>query len=247
MSIPIRAVFFDLGGTLFSYREIPKVSVPLLGAAAERLGVDADLAQVGAAYAGAARKANEDYLDRDYYLHRDLFFDTYRLFAAGLGATPGDDFYEWLYEAQREIMVTRVALRDDCLDTLKQLRDHGLYLSIVSNIDDDYLHPMVANYGLTPFLDHWSSSEEARSCKPHRGIFDWALEKAGARPDEVAFVGDSRHHDVRGARAMGMRSVLIDEGRGRGLLDRGDEEPDHVIEELRELVALLGGEARGVD
>ncbi len=251
MSSPIRAVFFDLGGTLFSYREIPRVSVPLLREAARRLGVDDGLGHVGPAYAAAARSANEHYLERAYYLHRDLFLDTYRLFAERLGAKAPDDFYEWLYDAQREIMITQVALRADCLDTLKTLRDRGLYVSVVSNIDDDYLHPMVANYGLTPFLDHWSSSEEARSCKPDRGIFDLALQKADCRPGEVAFVGDSLHHDVRGARAMGMQTVLIDEGRGRGLLDKDveatDAAPDLVISELRDLLTGLGGLAPGSD
>lgn len=251
MSTPIRAVFFDLGGTLFSYREIPRLSVPLLREAARRLGVDDALPRVGAAYAGAARAANGSYLERDYYLHRDLFLDTYRLFADQLGSRASDDFCEWLYDAQREIMITQVALRADCLDTLKTLRDRGLYVSIVSNIDDDYLHPMVENYGLSPLLDHWSSSEEAGSCKPHRGIFDLALQKAGCRPGEVAFVGDSLHHDVGGARTMGMRAVLIDEGQGRGLLDKAGDgteaAPDHVIRELRDLLAWLGDGAPGAD
>ena len=186
MPTPIRAVFFDLGGTLFSYRELPRTSVPLLREAARRLGVDDALDRGGAAYATAARSANENYLERAYYLHRDLFLDTYRVFVDRLGAKASDDFYEWIYDAQREIMITQVALRPDCLDTLKALRDRGLYVSIVSNIDDDYLHPMVENYGLSPLLDDWSSSEEAQSCKPDRGIFDHALQKAGCRPGEVA-------------------------------------------------------------
>lgn len=236
-----RAVFFDLGGTLFSYREIPRLSAPIFAEAVRRLGVDLTAAEIGPAYARAVGETHAQYVDRDYYLHRDLFLDSYRAFVRQLGASPGQDFFEWLYAAQREMMVEAVPLRDDCLATLQTLRDHGYALSIVSNIDDDYLDPMVRNFGLAPHLDHWSSSEEARSCKPHRRIFDLALEKAGCRADEVVFVGDSRQHDVRGSRAMGMTSVLISEGGGAGPLDTGDDAPHHVIGSLRELVDYLPG------
>jgi HAD superfamily hydrolase (TIGR01509 family) len=240
-----RAVFFDLGGTLFSYREIPALTRSIFAEALQRLGVDPDPAAIGPAYTQAAAAAERRYAERDYYLHRDLFLDTYRGLVDALGASPHEDFFEWLYAAQRDVMVTAVPLRDDCLETLTTLRERGHSLSIVSNIDDDYLEPMVRNFGLTPHLDHWSSSEEARSCKPHRGIFELAVGKAGCDPEDVVFVGDSRHHDIRGAREMGMTSVLISEPGGIGPRDPGDAAPDYLIERLGELVAVLESDDSG--
>lgn len=241
-----RAVFFDLGGTLFSYREIPRLSGPIFHEAIERLGAPIERGEVGRAYAMASREAAERYVPRDYYLHRDLFLDTYRRFVDSLGASADDDFFEWLYESQREVMVSRVSLREDCVHTLQTLRGRGLSLSIVSNIDDDYLHPMVENFGLAPHMDHWSSSEEAQSCKPHPGIFELALEKSGHEAGEVVFVGDSRHADIVGARSMGMRTVLIVEPDGGAApLDSGQAEPDRVIERLGELVGYLDSLTEG--
>jgi FMN phosphatase YigB (HAD superfamily) len=98
---------------------------------------------------------------------------------------------------------------------------------------------MMRSLELETHMDHWTSSEEARSCKPHPGIFDVALQKAGCEADQVLFVGDSREHDIKGARRAGMKAVLISEEDGRSPLDVGDAEPDHVIGELSELTELI--------
>ena len=45
-----RAVFFDLGGTLFSNRQIPLACMPELEEAARRLGVEGGVAGIGRAF-----------------------------------------------------------------------------------------------------------------------------------------------------------------------------------------------------
>jgi len=235
----IRAAFFDLGGTLFDNIQIPKLHLPVLREAALRLGVDDSMAFIGPRYLDATRAANERFKDRDFYLHSDLFYETYRIFAEKAGSEASDEFLDWIYAAQRERMITGLELREGCAETLRELRVRGLDLSIVSNIDDDYLDPMLDDLELKPLFDHWSSSEEAKACKPHEGFFRYALEKAGFAPEEVVFVGDSRLHDVAGARAVGMTAVLIEEMHGRSPLDVGDAEPHHTIGALPELLSIF--------
>ena len=132
-------------------------------------------------------------------------------------------------------------LREDCLDTLRALRERGLYLSIVSNIDDDHLFPMVERSGLNEVLDHWTSSEEARSCKPDPRFFELAMQKAGHSADQVLFVGDSPEHDVAGAKGVGMTTALIVEDGGAPPLQTGraTTAPDHQIRSLSELLELI--------
>jgi HAD superfamily hydrolase (TIGR01509 family) len=242
-----RAVFFDLGGTLFSNLEILRVSTPLLTEAARRLGVKGGLKRAGLAYVQATRQANESYVNRPFYMHRDLFLDTYRLFAEAFDQQASSEFLEWFYETQRDTMVGNLVLREDCLETLHALRDRGLILSLVSNIDQDYLEPMLRSLGLNSLLDHWTSSEEAESCKPDPNIFHHALRKAGCREEEVMFVGDSRVHDIQGARAVGITTVLITEEGGVSQLDDEDfdAQPDHVIASLSELLHLVDGRDSG--
>jgi 2-haloalkanoic acid dehalogenase type II len=241
MPPPYQAVFFDLGGTLFSYREVGRWTLDALVSAAARLGVDVSTREIGMAYRAASREVNLGYADRAFYLHSDLFRDTFRAFAEGLGGEASEEFLDGSVADLRDALVSNMVLREDCLETLRQLRDQGLYLSIVSNIDDDHLLPMVENSGLKQVLHHWTSSEEARSCKPDPAFFRLALKKAGCSPEAVLFVGDSPEHDIQGAQNLGMTTALIKEEGTTAPLQTGrvTAAPDHEISSLSELISLV--------
>jgi len=69
--------------------------------------------------------------------------------------------------------------------------------------------------------------------KPHRSIFEAALAALEAAPADAAMVGDSYADDIEGARALGMRGILLDrDGAHVG-------EPDR-IDTLLALPAALG-------
>ncbi len=70
--------------------------------------------------------------------------------------------------------------------------------------------------------------------KPHRPIFEMALERLGCRPGEAAMVGDSLATDVVGGRGAGLFTVWVDaagDGDGEGRADLTVRS----LEELREL------------
>jgi putative hydrolase of the HAD superfamily len=69
--------------------------------------------------------------------------------------------------------------------------------------------------------------------KPHPTIFEAALDRLDVHAGEAVMVGDSLEEDVEGARALGMRAILVDRG------DRYPEEADRLTE-LYELPAALG-------
>jgi FMN phosphatase YigB (HAD superfamily) len=50
--------------------------------------------------------------------------------------------------AQRRSVIDHLPIRPECHDVLAALKSRGLYLATVSNIDDDYLHPLVEKHGL---------------------------------------------------------------------------------------------------
>ncbi|WP_195270578.1 HAD family hydrolase [Eubacterium sp. 1001713B170207_170306_E7] len=54
------------------------------------------------------------------------------------------------------------------------------------------------------------SGDMARAYKPHKELFEKALEISGCSHDEVVHIGDSMTSDVAGARAAGIRPVLLD-------------------------------------
>lgn len=245
---PYRAVFFDLGGTLFSYRTVQRGLGGTMLDAAERLGAEPDRRAIGRAWGAASRDAFARVARQEYYLHRDVFLESIRGFAERLtGAAPDEEFCHWLYRQQRQRMIESMQLRPGCLETLRGLRKEGLSLSIVSNIDDDHLLPMVERSGLDSVLDHWTSSEQAGSCKPHAGFFSYCARLAGVEPGEVLFVGDSPFHDVGGAQRAGMRAALIVEDGVSPPGQDADEppEPDYQITQLPELLPIARSGSEG--
>lgn len=237
----VKGLLFDLGGTLFSYSRRRGLGGALMETAAA-LGVDAPPEAVGRAWAEANEATMRRYAPEAYFLHRNLFHDTLVAFAAGFGRAVSDTLAERFHAAQRQSVIDHLPIRPECHDALAALKSRGLYLAIVSNIDDDYLHPLVDKHGLHRWLDHWTSSEEARSCKPHTAIFHHALGKAGLAADEMLFVGDSLHHDVAGASAVGMRCARISEPDVSTPLTSGlrvTSEPDFHITTLTELIDIV--------
>jgi 2-haloalkanoic acid dehalogenase type II len=241
--VAIKGIFFDLGGTLFSYSG--RLGSAGIEHVVRSLRLDAAPQAIGSAWGEAAAQVGERYGKQAYFLHKDLFQDTLHQFLDGFGLQASPRLAEEFHQLQLEAVVAKLPIRADCHSTLAGLKEKGIYLAIVSNIDDDYLDPLVANHGLDQWLDDWTSSEQARSCKPHAEIYHHALSKSGLALDEVLFVGDSLHHDVAGAAAVGMASARIVEPGVKTPLTHGLEvtaEPDHEITQLSELLELIAGD-----
>jgi putative hydrolase of the HAD superfamily len=97
----------------------------------------------------------------------------------------------------------------DAIPALRSLRDRGQRLVAVSNWDCS-LPKVLERCGLGGLLDGAVSSAAAGARKPDPAIFAPALEIAGCGPEEALHVGDTLEEDAAGARAAGIRSLLID-------------------------------------
>ena len=232
-----RAVFFDLGGTLFSYTALGNRIERMLDLLAERRRIDASRDQLMGAYRNAMLASMAEFHARPFYLHRELFADAHARFLRGFGLEASAGDLGPFSGEDGALGEAEIRARDDAAATLAALRGRGLHVSVVSNIDDDQLEAVWPRVGADLEVDAITTSEEARSCKPDPGIYRLALEKAGGPPPEsVVFVGDSVAHDVAGANALGMTSVLI----GAAPADaQGARAPDHTIERLGDLLAIV--------
>jgi putative hydrolase of the HAD superfamily len=121
-------------------------------------------------------------------------------------------------------------LYEDALPVLAVLREGGLRIGLVSNGQRD-LEEFARHHGLD--VDVCVGSMAHGRVKPHRSIFEAALAALDASPEEAAMVGDSYADDIEGARALGMRAILLDRD---GL---HEDEPDR-IDTLLALPAALG-------
>jgi putative hydrolase of the HAD superfamily len=118
-------------------------------------------------------------------------------------------------EVSVEEMMAAIRFRafPDAPPALADLRGLGLRLVCVSNWDYS-LPEVLARVGLAEELDGVITSAAVGARKPDPRLFEAALEVAGCRADEALHVGDTPAEDVEGARAAGIRALLIDRGGG---------------------------------
>jgi putative hydrolase of the HAD superfamily len=95
----------------------------------------------------------------------------------------------------------------DVEEQLRQWRQAGLKLAVVSNFDRR-LHGLLAELGLLELLDAVIVSSEAGAAKPDPRPFQLALTQLQLGAHEAWHIGDSPE-DVAGARAAGLPCVLV--------------------------------------
>jgi HAD superfamily hydrolase (TIGR01458 family) len=78
--------------------------------------------------------------------------------------------------------------------------------------------------------------------KPTAAYFQAALAEVDATPAEAIMVGDDVEADIGGAKAIGMRGVLVRTGKFRpAALREAEPQPDAVVDSIADLPAYLNG------
>lgn len=101
-------------------------------------------------------------------------------------------------------------LEDETIACLSTLQEQNYKLGLLSNAGDhrDVLQ-LVEKFKLESYFEFILTSAGCGYRKPHKRIFELALEKVNARAEEVAMVGDTLNADILGANQMGMFSIWI--------------------------------------
>lgn len=146
-------------------------------------------------------------------------------------------------QAASDLLRQRLAEATAYADThavLAALKDGGSYrLALLSNADDDFLRPCLARNRLDAF-EVVLSSEDARSYKPNRTIFQRLAQVLGLEPAAIVYVGDSPRTDIVGARRAGLRAVWVN--RYGQTWPEGVPPPELQVHDLDELLKLLVGD-----
>jgi HAD superfamily hydrolase (TIGR01662 family) len=137
---------------------------------------------------------------------------------------------------------------DDALYVLKKL--HKKYkLAIVSNLSiPECASRILERFDLCRFFEVVVISGAINRRKPSPEIYEKALKTLDVRADKAVFVGDTPGIDIKGAKAVGLKAVLIERQQTSETslsltyeLPDADEKvlPDAVIKSLKELPRLL--------
>lgn len=211
----LAAVFFDVGNTLlYPCPSVSHVCEQLLRAA----GHDRDLASIEElmplvdAYYEDRFRADDSFWTSEEATS-EVWLGMYMLLCRRLGIEEeAESIARAVYEEFG--LPERWRAYDDAVPALVRLRAAGLKCGVISNWDRR-LERLLAGLGLTPLLDTVVCSASVGLHKPDPRVFELACSRVGVTPAESAHVGDHFYSDILGARAVGMRAVLIDR-RGDG-------------------------------
>lgn len=207
-----KAVFFDWFNTLAFYHP-PREGIH--AAACRKLGIEVSEERIRRSLPAADQffmeeNARSPVEKRSPEERAQVYAQYEKRMLSGAGVEVSDELaLRIMQEASKSFQGLAFALYDDVLPTLELLKQRGLILGLISNIERD-MDPVCAELGLAPYLDFMVTSREVGADKPRPPIFLAALEKAKVEASEAIHVGDQYHSDVVGALGVGIRPVLLD-------------------------------------
>jgi len=228
-----RHLFFDLDHTLWDFEANSRLTL-------QELYHSLDLAGRGV--------HDFDLFHKCYIVHNDKLWERYRngyikvdelrwkrMWLTLLDFKIGDEKLAREMDVRfLEALPTRTLLFPDALEVLKYLRDKGYILHLITNGFEKTQHSKLQHSGLTGYFTEVITSEGSNSLKPHKEIFEYALQKAGATRPESVMLGDNVEADILGAMNAGIDQVYINH-----LDQEPSVRPTYTVRSLRELKEIF--------
>jgi 2-haloacid dehalogenase len=130
----------------------------------------------------------------------------------------------------------------DVRDALMEIKRAGLKTAILSNGSPSMLTAAAHRTCLEDLLDAVISVDAVRIYKPHPTVYQLAVDRLKLPAERICFVS-ANYWDASGAALFGFRVIWIN--RAGAMPDALPGEPEHEIDSLAALPALLGAADRG--
>jgi HAD superfamily hydrolase (TIGR01509 family) len=220
--MPVKAIFFDCWGTLFTSGWAEDLTL-----VAGILGVD----------------YTRDFVkDFERTFMRESQTDLQPAISQLIAKHRGEPTPE-LTHVVEQILLRGLARQQAYPDTLANLEQlHKTYqLGLITNSFQISFAHLQSVYPLSNYFDLLLPSFQIGHIKPDVVLFETALQRLGVTPSEVVMVGDSLEDDVVPTRVLGWRSILLDR---RGRYPDYTGERINGLAELGELLQLPSGQSR---
>ncbi len=196
--MPIRAVIFDLYGTLVP--EFPHVDFyGSIDHMATVLGADAD----------AFRKGwNETVLERQTGVYKTMDENVLAICEVIGLPEPSASAVTQSLERRAEMYETWFRPRDAAVETLTELRVRGFRLALISMCAPD-TPPMWEASMFAGLVDVEVFSSVVGLRKPDPAIYRYACDALSVEPAECLYCGDGAYRELTGAQDFGMTAVEI--------------------------------------
>jgi putative hydrolase of the HAD superfamily len=214
--MPIKAVLFDLGDTLWHFPEMPPAmtirseTMRRISGALQSWGValDGELRFLGRDIRLGVEKADRAAYESDCV--SPDFNDVVRQIVAEKGLEISYEQAAQLWDAWNlGGQILGRTMFDDAYRALDWLRERGTRIGCVTNrvFGGPRFAEEMRELRLDQYFESTSISCDVGYMKPHPKCFEYALEEMKLDPRETAMCGDSLRADVQGAQALGMTAI----------------------------------------
>lgn len=245
----LRAVFFDMGGTLETYRSTPELrakNTPILRQCLEKAGISLGLSDEElcrlinrgmTAYQQWNRQSLIELSPMKFwakYVFSDLEIPENKLASVAEELT-------YLYDIKFFIR----EMRPEVPGVLQKINSMGLLTGCISNtLSRTQVPATLKKYGIQGYFAPVILSSVYGCRKPDPSVFYHAARLARIPTGSIIYVGDKIDRDILGAKGSGYRlAVKIHHEYDDGEPDLGAT-PDAVISDMRELIPILENELR---
>lgn len=198
----IKAVIFDVGGTLVKVESTPKTFQEIL----KTHGIHMPIEIISKATEKAKEKLDAKRMaeigPKFWASFNLMILEHLKIKDDVLTLAEAIDREWWDYAG--------VSLYPEAPAVLHKLRERKLKIGIISNSFKADLEKVLSKLNLKGFFDIEVTIDVAGKAKPDKEIFVYALEKLKVQPIEVLFVGDEFEADYEGALKAGLNTLLID-------------------------------------
>ena len=234
MSPRAKAVFFDLGETLVTQNIednlVTKKALREISRLLPKPVAEPKLFRIyqsGYKVNNALRSQHQVEIPVENWL-RDLL-------EKALGNEPPDQLVKKAISVIVRNRASNAVAFKDAKPTLDRLARHKTRLGVISNVSSHEVALQILKHvKLDPYFDHVITSAQTGIRKPDPGIFLYALSQFNLKPDETVHVGDSEEHDVRGAKPVGITTVLVKDKK-----ETVETDADYHFRNLTEATSLL--------
>lgn len=131
----------------------------------------------------------------------------------------------------------RVVMREGSVEMLKELKNRGYKLGMITNGNSLLQNTKLDTAGIRELFDMSVVSDDIGIWKPDKRIFEYGMEKLGVSKEQSLYVGDHPVNDIQGALGAGMNVLWMNYGSFEGQATEGVEG----IRECYELLEILKG------
>jgi putative hydrolase of the HAD superfamily len=240
----IQAVLFDLGNTLMHAVDpdgwpqvLQQGNQALMDYLCEN-GLDIDCDNFAGEFNDRLRKY---YSEREKLMLETSTFSVLKELIAEKGfKNVTDDFLRRALDQHYAVTQQNWQLEDDTLACLDSLKNGFIKMGILSNAGDDRdVAQLVDKFNIRSYFEFVLTSAACGYRKPHKRIFELALENLNVLSEHIAVVGDKLDADIQGANRVGMYSIWI--SRRSELPSNGvlPVQPKAIVNTLHELSSLI--------